>query len=258
MDIFSPQTWNGYDSGGLIEQRLELIRKIIPSDVSSILDAGCGNGVITNALHPNYDVTGLDLSDAALEYVQAPKVKASVTSIPFPDKAFDLVMCNEVLEHLDDNDLSKAISELSRCAARYCLISVPNQEQLAAGLIKCRGCGNEFHVYGHLQSFSLSRLDSLLGWKRIWSQSTGPAMRTYSPALLKFRQCSLKQWFNPDVPISCPACGSGEFWTRRSLLTKAVNAVGRIGRASRPYWLMVLYEAPANGVTNPGLDHESG
>ena len=26
MDIFSPQTWNGYDSGGLIEQRLNGIR----------------------------------------------------------------------------------------------------------------------------------------------------------------------------------------------------------------------------------------
>ncbi len=244
MDILSPETWAAYDPHGLIALRLEQVRKIIPADVSSILDAGCGNGVITNALHPSYQVTGLDLSPAALEYVRAPKVNASVTAIPFPDRSFDLVMCNEVLEHLNAADLAQAVSELQRCTGKYLLLSVPNQEQLSAELVRCASCGHVFPAYGHLQSFSLARLDTITGWQRLWSTELGPAHRNFSPTLLKFRQQRLRQWFKPDVPLDCPACHGRDFLLRRNLITKAVNALGRLGRAARPYWLMAMYAAP--------------
>jgi len=52
MDIFAAETWAAYDPEGLITLRLEQVLKTIPAGVESILDAGCGNGVITNALHP--------------------------------------------------------------------------------------------------------------------------------------------------------------------------------------------------------------
>lgn len=251
MDIFAAETWAAYDPEGLIALRLEQVLKTIPAGVESILDAGCGNGVITNALHPGYRVTGLDLSPAALEYVQAPKVTASVTAIPFPDRSFDLVMCNEVLEHLNDADLAQALSDLKRCASGYLLLSVPNREQLNAELVRCANCGQIFHAYGHLQSFNLARLDAITGWQRLWSKELGPAHRNFSPALLKFRQQRLRQWFKPDVPLACPACQGRDFLVRRNLLTKAVNALGRLGRAARPYWLMAMYAAPEGPDPGP-------
>ena len=80
----------------------------------------------------------------------------------------------------------------------------------------------------------------------IWSNTLGPSHRDYSPALLRFRQERLRQWFKPDAPLSCPACHSREFLVRRNLLTKAVHALGRLGRASRQYWLMALYKVPSS------------
>jgi SAM-dependent methyltransferase len=252
MDLFARETWDNYDAGGLIAQRLELIRKIMPPDVRTILDAGCGNGAVTNELYPAYDITGLDFSAAALEHVQAPKVQASVASIPFPDNSFDLVMCNEVLEHLGDEDLLAAVAELKRCTSRYLLISVPNKEQLGLCRIKCCGCGNVFHAYGHLQSFDVDTLDRLIGWERLQTFAIGPATRAFNTRLLRFRQVYLKQWFNPDFPISCPQCGGKEFWVRKSILTKALNGLARLGSKGRPYWLTVFYSAPDSFNTGSG------
>lgn len=242
MDIFSKETWKNYDAAGLIKQRLELIKRVIPDDVSTILDAGCGNGAITNELGNFYAIVGLDLSPAALEHVQTPKILGSVSSLPFSDKSFDLCMCNEVLEHLHQAELAEAISELKRVATRYVLLSVPNQEQLDQGLVKCPVCGSVFHVYGHLQSFDIKRLDSLMGMQAKWHKTLGPKTRRVWPQLLHYRQQQLNQWFNPQFTLDCPDCGNREFKAKSSLATKLANAIARLNIPRKRYWLIALYE----------------
>ncbi|HRR98250.1 MAG TPA: class I SAM-dependent methyltransferase, partial [Candidatus Syntrophosphaera sp.] len=111
MDYYSEHTWKHYDSEGRSLERLACIKKMIPEDVKTILDAGCGNGIITNELARDYEVTALDPSAIALQYVQCAKICASIDAIPFPDNSFDLVCSNEVLEHLDDITLQKGIQE---------------------------------------------------------------------------------------------------------------------------------------------------
>ena len=246
MDLFAKQTWENYDAAGLSRERLKTIEQLIPPGMQTVLDAGCGNGAITNALAQRYQVTGLDFSPAALEHVQTAKILASVTSIPCADHSFDLVMCNEVLEHLTDSELIQAIAELNRCAKTYLLLSVPNSEQLASGLVRCANCGYVFHAYGHLQSFDLARLDALTSLRRTDFRVLGPRQRSFHPALLRFRQHQLGQWFKPDFALSCPHCGGSEFLAKKSILTKTVNACGRLGRPSRPYWLMELYAVSEN------------
>ena len=44
--------------------------------------------------------------------------EASATDIPFPDKFFDLVVSWDVLEHIPEKDISKAMSELNRVAVK--------------------------------------------------------------------------------------------------------------------------------------------
>jgi ubiquinone/menaquinone biosynthesis C-methylase UbiE len=57
-----------------------------------------------------------------------PKVKlmqASIYDLPYKNNSFDVILCTEVLEHLDDP--KDAINELFRVSRKYVLLSVPNE-----------------------------------------------------------------------------------------------------------------------------------
>ena len=100
----------------------------------SVLDAGCGEGFVTNYLaqqQPDLKLTGMDLSQAAIDYAEAHFGDAatfrtgSIYKLPFSDNSFDTVVCSEVLEHLDDPD--SAVTELKRVARQYVVITVPRE-----------------------------------------------------------------------------------------------------------------------------------
>ena len=40
------------------EEKMDLILENIPEDTKTVIDIGCGNGVITNRLGRHFDVTG--------------------------------------------------------------------------------------------------------------------------------------------------------------------------------------------------------
>jgi ubiquinone/menaquinone biosynthesis C-methylase UbiE len=99
---------------------------------TSLLDAGCGEGFAVDRLAqrlPDVKITGVDLSPEAIAYAQAHFGErarfrtGSVYKLPFSDRAFDTVLCSEVLEHVDDP--STAIRELKRVARNYVIITVP-------------------------------------------------------------------------------------------------------------------------------------
>lgn len=54
----------------------------------------------------------------------------SVGDMSFPDSTFDTVICTEVLEHLDDETLPKAIAEIRRVCRAQLIVSVPYNEPL--------------------------------------------------------------------------------------------------------------------------------
>ena len=104
------------------------------TEARSVLDAGCGEGFVTRYLaqqNPALRLTGMDLSKEAIAYAQdhfghlAHFRTGSLYKLPFSDNSFDLVVCSEVLEHLDDTD--RAVSELKRVARRHVLITVPRE-----------------------------------------------------------------------------------------------------------------------------------
>lgn len=84
---------------------------------SKVLDVGCNDGTFIHMLKEkrNCDVTGIDLSETALEEAKKKGLNvmvADVESLPFPDKSFDVITCMEVLSHLFDAE--KAIKEIRR------------------------------------------------------------------------------------------------------------------------------------------------
>ncbi len=110
----------------------ELGRLVVATQPRCILDVGCGEGFVVAFLKerlPEADITGVDLSEAALSYARkhfgalATFRQADIYALPFPDGAFDTVVCSEVLEHLNEPD--RAMHELKRVARQYVVLTVP-------------------------------------------------------------------------------------------------------------------------------------
>ena len=66
-----------------------------------VLDVGCGIGFVSQ-LFPNFDITGIDISEGMLSHNKFKWVKAPAEDIPFEDNYFDFVVCRSLLHHLDD------------------------------------------------------------------------------------------------------------------------------------------------------------
>jgi 2-polyprenyl-6-hydroxyphenyl methylase/3-demethylubiquinone-9 3-methyltransferase len=86
----------------------------------SVLDIGCGGGLLTNFLSlQGYAVCGVDLSEESLEQAQERDVtknviytQASAYSLPYAKQQFDVVCAMDLLEHVERPD--KVIEEAGR------------------------------------------------------------------------------------------------------------------------------------------------
>jgi 2-polyprenyl-3-methyl-5-hydroxy-6-metoxy-1,4-benzoquinol methylase len=115
----------------------------------SVLDVGCGEGVLTykwaQALGDR-PVLGIDLADPNLEAEWSTRRRPNLEframsaeelrELPFPDRSFDLAAAIEVLEHVPDPE--RTVAEMARTAARHLLVSVP-REPLWRALNVARG-----------------------------------------------------------------------------------------------------------------------
>ena len=82
-----------------------------------VLDFGCGIGNLVWALRKiGIQAIGIDPSKSAVRYSRAPGWcrYGDTTSLPFEDRAFDLVYTHEVLEHLSLDELGPALRDISR------------------------------------------------------------------------------------------------------------------------------------------------
>lgn len=238
------ETWTDYDPQGIIADKVKLIKELIPNDVNTILDVGCGNGIITNILSKTWDVTGVDISDEALSYLQCKKIKASATSIPLPDKSFDILLSSEMLEHLSASEILLALSEFKRISRKYIIISVPNNENLQASYAKCPACGFIYHAWQHQQTFTKSRMRTLFLPEFINTcfSFCGESVRKWLPVLLTLKHL-LGQWMTPEKAPLCPHCGNTEFVSgSKNVFTKLINGLNHLLAGKKHYWMIALFE----------------
>jgi len=87
------------------ERRLALIRLYVPLEDKWILDVGCGIGTYVKRfrdLSPH--VYGIDISAKRLAESTMPNlVAAAAENLPFGDETFDVLVFNEVIEHVKDD-----------------------------------------------------------------------------------------------------------------------------------------------------------
>jgi SAM-dependent methyltransferase len=132
--------------------RAKISVDLIPNDVVSILDIGCGDGMITNMINKPL-VIGIDFVRFPLTKVKKDAIQGLIDFLPIKSKKIDLIIVTEVFEHLNKKIFSKAIDEIKLLDPKYLLISTPYEQFLDAGYCKCANCGNIFHVAHHYNSF---------------------------------------------------------------------------------------------------------
>lgn len=114
---------------GFAESKINYIREVLPQAAgrATMLEVGAGNGFLTSALKPHFDLWCLDFSHTMLArnpLPEARKVQGLAESLPFEDNEFDIVFCANLLHHLE-NPLD-AVREMKRVAKHHVILLEPN------------------------------------------------------------------------------------------------------------------------------------
>lgn len=246
-DLFKNKSlWADYGLSETVQERVGFIIHKIPENVQSILDVGCGNGVMTNILNKQFnEVLGVDNSAEALESIEGRSLLSNCDNIPVKDRSYDLVLSSEMIEHLPNDVLLKTISEFERISAKYILVSVPNNELLNARNIHCPQCGDNFHSVGHLQSFNQLNLRSLFSnkFKVLEEGEFGKKQLKHIPSIVRIKQNVFGQFFKAGPNVICPNCGNKQFNAKKgNIFTKSLNATNRIFGGKICFWRYILLE----------------
>ncbi len=152
----------------------ELFKILRRTKSDKVLDAGCGEGITLNRIQElklGKKLEGVDFSDTAIEigkknFPGLSLKKADIYSLPYKDNAFDLVLCNEVLEHLERPQ--EALDELIRVSNKYLLLSVPNEPWFrVANFLRGRHVRRLGNHPEHIQNWTHSQFTQLLKKKKL-------------------------------------------------------------------------------------------
>ncbi|MCX8043075.1 MAG: class I SAM-dependent methyltransferase [Desulfobacterota bacterium] len=248
----SDAVWQQYGQGPDYCERAAVVLDLIPEWAQWILDVGCGSGDVLRALtaaRQHLHAIGCDSSYVACIRAPQPVICAALPTLPFRDKSFDVVVCLEVLEHLDEEQYVAAVREVDRLARYSVVIGVPYRETLQAKYVLCASCLNSSHADGHVRSYSIGDLYNLL-----------PAFQLCKIVLTgikKKRQSKIGSWltmriggryYHPKL-FCCPYCGSDSFLEQRpnvppllGKLTALLCHILTMYARPMPYWIIGLYE----------------
>ena len=157
-----------------------------------VLDVGCGDGALAQDLQQRLAarVVAVDLSvkrvqRAASRVAGLPVCQAGVYALPFCDGSFALVVCTDLLEHLDDPQA--AVRELVRVSRGPVLLTVPYHITIEKTL--CPHCGRDYFLYGHQHSFGREGIERL-------AAGAGARVQSFEHVIPMF-ECRRYRWCPP-------------------------------------------------------------
>ncbi len=136
-----------------------------------VLDYGCGVGDLLAALlRRGLRCEGADFSPESVAGVRRrfesePMFGGATlldgTKSALAEETYDVVFFVETIEHLLDDDMAAASSELHRIIklGGAIVVTTPNEDNLAAGEVVCPECGCIFHRMQHVRSWTRSSLE---------------------------------------------------------------------------------------------------
>lgn len=149
----------------------EAVRRCVPRQ-ARILDYACGTGALTGQLlHAGFLVGACDLSPDSVAYVQnkydnpAFCGASRVNDLLAREVQFDVVVLVELVEHVDENVLTKIMADVYKVLAPggTVIVTTPNHENLDVETVFCPCCNHTFHRWQHVRSWSGKALAERLG-----------------------------------------------------------------------------------------------
>lgn len=155
---------NTKETNSLEQFRINLTIKLLRDNIKfleskKILDLGCGDGeIICRMANFSRNCVGIDIAKNRLikfkdqaDRLGIKLIQGSIEKTLFYNEKFDVVICTEVLEHIED--YNKVLLEISRILKDkgYLLLSVPYKERI--NKLLCPYCLREFNQNLHLHFF---------------------------------------------------------------------------------------------------------
>jgi SAM-dependent methyltransferase len=201
-----------------------------------ILDAGCGSGRNMIELARHGSVSGIELSDTSVDVARArgagEVIAGSVLDMPFDGDSFDLSVCLDVIEHLED-DLG-ALRELRRVLAPggSLLVTVPAYQWLWSGHDEVN------HHHRRYTRRSLQRVAEQAGWEQVRTTYFNSlllplaiVLRVLDRFSRKTTESSLDLWVPPE-PLN---------WLLERPLALEAALIGRGGRIPAGLSLLAVF-----------------
>jgi SAM-dependent methyltransferase len=139
---------------------LAILRALARLRFDQLLDVGAGEGYTAHLVHQllGVRVAVADLSENACrrakEIFGLQAYPADVHELPFADGQFDVVLCSETLEHVQD--VPGAIEELVRVARLAVVVTVPHESPELVAQNRAAG-----QPHAHINSFTRASFDGL-------------------------------------------------------------------------------------------------
>jgi ubiquinone/menaquinone biosynthesis C-methylase UbiE len=191
-------------------REIRSIEKVFKGKILTIVDAGAGDGQLSISLAAlKHKVIAIDIAESRLakfakiaNELGIRQVISELNSISLNDEAVDVVVCSEVLEHLEDPQA--VLAEFARITKKggYLLISVPYAQVLRKTI--CPHCLKDLYIHGHINSFNKSKLKEMIesvGYSFVRSKVIAKpiASRLLRTARISARTARIIDTFHPKV-----------------------------------------------------------
>lgn len=136
-----------------------------------ILDIGCGQGYITQAIQaefPNAEISGLDNSISAIEYAHdhfpgIDFILGDACDLPYSQEYFDAVVCNNLWEHIPNPLCLLSMIDKVLRPDGFLTMSTPSRYRLGNLMRIIRGKPVTFMSENHVTEYSVGQVIEQLG-----------------------------------------------------------------------------------------------
>ncbi len=214
-----------------------------------ILEAGCGSAsrLVFGA---GADIVGIDLSARQLERnaLATTKIVGDIQTYPLPVAAYDLIICWDVLEHLERPEL--AVANFARAVAPGGLIVLKQPNPLSVKGIVTRLTPHGFHVWFYRVFFKM---------KRAGTDDVGP-FKTYLKLAItpgRLRRLGLDHGLAVVFEATSDALDTAFYFQRPFVhatyrLLRSLGHVLSLGRLGDSDFVVVFQPSPAQTSPGPG------